>query len=63
LHKMGAQKCSDVKGSLGKVKTMFVCRRCLESMKDDDWVKRSVIIGESVELENVRKFYYLLGIC
>jgi hypothetical protein len=38
---------------------MFVCRRCLESMNDDDPVEKSVTIGEGVELEKVRKFYYL----
>jgi hypothetical protein len=34
------KKCSDVKGSLEKVKTTFVCRRCLGSMKDDDLVEQ-----------------------
>jgi hypothetical protein len=47
-----------VKGSLEKVKTTFVCR-CLGSMKDDDLVEKSVIIGKGVELEKVRKFCYL----
>jgi hypothetical protein len=42
-----------------KVKTTFVCRRCLGSMKDDDLVEKSVIIGNGVELEKVRKFSYL----
>jgi hypothetical protein len=50
-----------VKGSLEKVKTKFVCRRCLGSMKDDDLVEKSVIIGKGVELEKVRKFCYLGG--
>jgi hypothetical protein len=50
------KKCSDVKGSLVKVKTTFVCRRCLGSMKDDDLVEKSMIIGKGVELEKVRKF-------
>jgi hypothetical protein len=48
---MGAQNCSDVKGSLEKVMVMFVCRRCLGSMEDDDPVEKNVIIGEGVELE------------
>jgi hypothetical protein len=52
------KKCSDVKVSLEKVKTTFVCRRCLGSMKDD-LIEKSVIIGKGVELEKVRKFCYL----
>jgi hypothetical protein len=47
-----------VKGSLEKVKTTFVCRRCLGSMKDD-LIEKSAIIGKGVELEKVRKFCYL----
>jgi hypothetical protein len=43
---------------LEKVKTTFVCRRCLGSMKDD-LIEKSVIIGKGVELEKVRKFCYL----
>jgi hypothetical protein len=49
------KKCSDMKGSLEKVKTMFVCRRCLGSMKNDDPIEKIVIIGEGVELEKVWK--------
>jgi hypothetical protein len=56
---MGAQKCSDVNGNLENVKTTFVCRRCLGSMKDDDLVEKSASIGEVVELEKVQKFCYL----
>jgi hypothetical protein len=48
------KKCSDVKGYLEKVKTTFVCRRCLWSMKDDDQVEKSVTIGEGVELEVIK---------
>jgi hypothetical protein len=54
VHKTG----SDVKGNLEKVKMMFVCRRCLGSMKDDDLVEKSMIIGKWVELEKVKKFSY-----
>jgi hypothetical protein len=35
---------------------VFVCGRCLGSMKDDDPVEKSVNIGEGVELEKVREF-------
>jgi hypothetical protein len=54
----GSTKSSDVKGNLEKVKTMFVCRRCMRSMKNDDLVEKSVVIGEGVELEKVTKFCY-----
>jgi hypothetical protein len=59
LCKMSAQKCSDVKGSPEKVKATFVYGRCLGSMKDDDSVEESVIIGQGIELKIVRKFCYL----
>jgi hypothetical protein len=42
LGKMGAQKHSAVKGNLEKVKTMFVCRSCLGSMKNDEPVEKSM---------------------
>jgi hypothetical protein len=56
---MDAQKCSDVKGSLEKVMTMFVCRRCKGNMKDVNVIEKSVTIGEGMELEKVGKFCYL----
>jgi hypothetical protein len=56
------KKCSDVKGSLEKVKTMFVCRRCLGSMKDD-LIEKSVIIGKGVELEKRLENSAIWGIC
>jgi hypothetical protein len=42
LGRMGAQKCSDVKGNLEKVEMTLVCRRCLGNMKDDDLVEKGV---------------------
>jgi hypothetical protein len=53
LCKIGAQKCSDVKGSLEKVKKTFVCR-CLGSKKEDEWVEE---LGKGMELEVIKLCY------
>jgi hypothetical protein len=60
------RRCSDVVGSLKKVKDTFVCRRCLGTEKDADIAKEEITdteknmdLGNGVSLELVDKFCYL----